>query len=116
MGEWARNASVILVGEQPGDKDDLQGHPFAGPAGQVLDRGIQEVGIPADDVYMTNVVKHFRYNARASAGSARPTAGVSLPALAAMSQFVADLERVASWLRRIGSASASSARARSRAG
>ena len=55
---------MMLVGEQPGDREDIQGHPFVGPAGKVLDRGIREAGIPADDVYITNVVKHFRYEAR----------------------------------------------------
>jgi uracil-DNA glycosylase len=64
MGEGAAHASLMLVGEQPGDKEDLQGHPFVGPAGGVLDRGLQEAGISTDDVYITNVVKHFRYKAR----------------------------------------------------
>jgi DNA polymerase len=54
----------MLVGEQPGDKEDLQGHPFVGPAGGILDRGLEEAGIDSDDVYITNVVKHFRYKAR----------------------------------------------------
>jgi uracil-DNA glycosylase len=64
MGEGARNASLMLVGEQPGDKEDLQGHPFVGPAGGVLDKGLERAGIAHDDVYITNVVKHFRYKAR----------------------------------------------------
>ena len=64
MGEGARNAEVMLVGEQPGDREDLEGHPFVGPAGRVLDRGLEEAGIRRDDVYVTNVVKHFRYKAR----------------------------------------------------
>jgi uracil-DNA glycosylase len=63
MGEGARNAEVMLVGEQPGDREDLEGHPFVGPAGRVLDRGLEEAGIGRDDVYVTNVVKHFRYKA-----------------------------------------------------
>ena len=54
----------MLVGEQPGDREDLEGHPFVGPAGGVLDRGLQSAGIARDDVYITNVVKHFRYKAR----------------------------------------------------
>ena len=168
MGEGARRANVMLVGEQPGDKEDIQGHPFVGPAGKVLDRGIREAGIPADDVYITNVVKHLRYKARgrrrihqtpdrwqvsaclpwlkAELSTVSPTALVLLGATAAqallgsqvrigrdrgkplqsdlaelvivtahpssilraqdegqreaaMSQFVADLERVASWPR-----------------
>jgi DNA polymerase len=64
MGEGARRASLMLVGEQPGDREDIQGHPFVGPAGAVLDRALQRAGIATDDVYITNVVKHFRYKAR----------------------------------------------------
>lgn len=64
MGEGTRQASLMLVGEQPGDKEDIQGHPFVGPAGKVLERGLQEAGISSGDVYITNVVKHFRYKAR----------------------------------------------------
>jgi uracil-DNA glycosylase len=64
MGEGARNAAVMLVGEQPGDKEDLQGHPFVGPAGGVLDEGLERAGISPEDAYITNVVKHFRYKRR----------------------------------------------------
>jgi DNA polymerase len=64
MGEGRRDASVMLVGEQPGDREDIQGHPFVGPAGGVLDRGLERAGISPDDVYITNVVKHFRYKSR----------------------------------------------------
>jgi DNA polymerase len=64
MGEGARNAAVMLVGEQPGDKEDVQGHPFVGPAGRVLDEGLQQAGIAPEDAYITNVVKHFRYKLR----------------------------------------------------
>jgi uracil-DNA glycosylase len=64
MGEGAAHASLMLVGEQPGDKEDLQGHPFVGPAGGVLDKGLEQAGIDTGDVYITNVVKHFRYKAR----------------------------------------------------
>jgi DNA polymerase len=64
MGEGAKRASVMLVGEQPGDKEDLQGHPFVGPAGRVLDQGLEQAGIDPGDAYITNVVKHFRYKAR----------------------------------------------------
>jgi uracil-DNA glycosylase family protein len=64
MGEGKRHASVLLVGEQPGDREDIEGHPFVGPAGRVLDQGLQRAGIARDDVYITNVVKHFRYKAR----------------------------------------------------
>lgn len=64
MGEGARDAALVLVGEQPGDREDIQGHPFVGPAGAVLDRGLEGAGIARGDVYITNVVKHFRYKAR----------------------------------------------------
>jgi len=64
MGEGARRARLMLVGEQPGDREDIEGHPFVGPAGGVLDRGLQDSGISREDVYITNVVKHFRYKAR----------------------------------------------------
>jgi uracil-DNA glycosylase family protein len=64
MGEGKRQASVMLVGEQPGDREDIEGHPFVGPAGRVLDQGLERAGISPDDVYITNVVKHFRYKAR----------------------------------------------------
>jgi DNA polymerase len=53
-----------MVGEQPGDREDIEGHPFVGPAGGVLDKGLEQAGIARDEVYITNVVKHFRYKAR----------------------------------------------------
>lgn len=64
MGEGSRHADLVLVGEQPGDREDLQGHPFVGPAGRVLDEGLKRSGIPRDDVFITNAVKHFRYKMR----------------------------------------------------
>ena len=54
----------MLVGEQPGDREDIEGHPFVGPAGRVLDSGLERAGIDRREVYVTNVVKHFRYKAR----------------------------------------------------
>jgi DNA polymerase len=54
----------MLVGEQPGDREDIEGHPFVGPAGRVLDQGLERAGISPSDAYITNVVKHFRYQAR----------------------------------------------------
>jgi uracil-DNA glycosylase len=63
-GEGAPDARVLFVGEQPGDREDIEGHPFVGPAGRVLDRGLRRAGIAHDDVYLTNVVKHFRYKTR----------------------------------------------------
>src|SRR5438270_1037191 len=64
MGEGDEHASVMLVGEQPGDQEDRKGHPFVGPAGRILDKGLKEAGIDTGDVYISNVVKHFRYKAR----------------------------------------------------
>jgi uracil-DNA glycosylase len=64
LGEGPARASVVLVGEQPGDQEDRAGHPFVGPAGRVLDRGLERAGVARGEVYITNVVKHFRYKAR----------------------------------------------------
>ncbi len=64
MGEGAARASLMLVGEQPGDREDIEGHPFVGPAGKVLDQGLERAGIARGDVYITNAVKHFRYKLR----------------------------------------------------
>jgi DNA polymerase len=64
MGEGARRAHVVLVGEQPGDREDREGHPFVGPAGRVLDKGLERAGLRREDVYITNAVKHFRFKQR----------------------------------------------------
>jgi uracil-DNA glycosylase len=66
MGEGAApsRARLMLVGEQPGDREDIEGHPFVGPAGRVLDDGLERAGIARGDAYVTNVVKHFRYRLR----------------------------------------------------
>src|SRR5579859_1822431 len=64
MGEGARRARVMFVGEQPGDREDREGHPFVGPAGRVLDEALERAGIARADVYITNAVKHFRYKAQ----------------------------------------------------
>lgn len=61
FGQGPQDARVALVGEQPGDQEDLQGAPFVGPAGQVLDRALAEVGLDRRQVYVTNVVKHFKF-------------------------------------------------------
>ncbi|MGP3914199.1 UdgX family uracil-DNA binding protein [Nonomuraea sp. 10N515B] len=61
FGEGPSQARFMLVGEQPGDQEDRQGHPFVGPAGRILDKGLAEAGIPRDDVYVTNAVKHFSF-------------------------------------------------------
>ncbi len=64
FGEGPQAAPAMLVGEQPGDKEDLAGKPFVGPAGQMLDRALQEAGIDRHKVYVTNAVKHFKFVAR----------------------------------------------------
>ncbi|WFU38523.1 UdgX family uracil-DNA binding protein [Bradyrhizobium sp. CB82] len=61
FGEGPKSATIMLVGEQPGDKEDLAGHPFVGPAGQMLDRALQEAGVDRRKVYVTNAVKHFKF-------------------------------------------------------
>lgn len=64
FGEGARRAALMFVGEQPGDQEDLAGHPFVGPAGKLLDRALEAVGIDRSTVYVTNVVKHFKWEPR----------------------------------------------------
>jgi DNA polymerase len=64
FGEGPRRATVMLVGEQPGDAEDVAGHPFVGPAGRLLDRALEEAGIDRTQVYVTNVVKHFKWEPR----------------------------------------------------
>ena len=61
FGEGPRHARIMLVGEQPGDKEDLAGHPFVGPAGQMLDRALEQAGLDRKKVYVTNAVKHFKF-------------------------------------------------------
>ncbi|HKW96562.1 MAG TPA: UdgX family uracil-DNA binding protein [Bryobacteraceae bacterium] len=64
FGEGRASARIVMVGEQPGNEEDVEGRPFVGPAGKILQRAIQEVGLAADDVYITNVVKHFKFEER----------------------------------------------------
>ncbi|HEY7875121.1 MAG TPA: UdgX family uracil-DNA binding protein [Actinomycetota bacterium] len=64
FGEGLKKAELMLVGEQPGDKEDLAGKPFVGPAGRLLDRALGDAGIDRGDAYVTNVVKHFKWEAR----------------------------------------------------
>jgi uracil-DNA glycosylase len=64
FGEGLKRSRVMLVGEQPGDKEDRAARPFVGPAGKELDRGLEAAGIPRDDAYLTNVVKHFKFEER----------------------------------------------------
>ena len=64
IGEGKLKPKLMLVGEQPGDQEDLQGHPFVGPAGQLLDRALEAAGIPREAVFVSNAVKHFKYELR----------------------------------------------------
>ncbi|AYF77715.1 uracil-DNA glycosylase [Nocardia yunnanensis] len=64
FGEGPEDAEIVLVGEQPGDQEDRQGHPFVGPAGRLLDRALDEAGIDRERVYVTNAVKHFKFTER----------------------------------------------------
>ncbi len=64
FGEGAESAELMLVGEQPGDKEDLAGRPFVGPAGKILDQALDDAGIDRSSVYVTNAVKHFKWEAR----------------------------------------------------
>src|SRR5438067_8522124 len=64
FGEGRKGSRVVFVGEQPGDQEDRQGRPFVGPAGRELDRALEEVGIDRREVYITNVVKHFKFEER----------------------------------------------------
>jgi DNA polymerase len=64
FGEGSEKAEIVFVGEQPGDKEDLAGRPFVGPAGRVLDEGLEAAGIDRSLAYVTNAVKHFKWTAR----------------------------------------------------
>ena len=61
FGEGLKRARLMLVGEQPGDREDIEGHPFVGPAGRILDEALDKAGIERADAYVTNVVKHFKW-------------------------------------------------------
>ena len=64
FGEGSERAALLVVGEQPGDREDVEGHPFVGPAGRILDRALEATGVPRDAVYITNAVKHFKWEPR----------------------------------------------------
>src|SRR5438046_1021243 len=64
FGEGREGAPLMLVGEQPGDREDVEGAPFVGPAGAMLDKALADVGIARDDAYVTNAVKHFKFEER----------------------------------------------------
>ncbi|MDK4712711.1 UdgX family uracil-DNA binding protein [Rhizobium sp. CNPSo 4039] len=76
FGEGPARADIVLVGEQPGDKEDVAGRPFVGPAGRLLDECLEEAGVDRDRCYVTNAVKHFKYQMRGKKRlHARPNAG-----------------------------------------
>ncbi|NKJ40097.1 UdgX family uracil-DNA binding protein [Rhizobium sp. SG570] len=76
FGEGPQNAEIVLVGEQPGDKEDLAGKPFVGPAGRLLDQCLEEADVDRGRCYVTNAVKHFKYQMRGKKRlHARPNAG-----------------------------------------
>ena len=92
FGEGAKASDVMLVGEQPGDKEDLAGAPFVGPAGKLLDEALAEAGIDRTRAYVTNVVKHFKWQAR---GKRRIHAKPSWSEIAACKPWLeAELEAV----------------------
>jgi uracil-DNA glycosylase family protein len=64
FGEGRKGATLMLLGEQPGDQEDLAGKPFVGPAGKILDRALEEAGVDRREVYVTNTVKHFKWEPR----------------------------------------------------
>jgi uracil-DNA glycosylase len=61
FGEGLKRARLMLIGEQPGDREDIEGHPFVGPAGRILDKALEQAEIERGDAYVTNVVKHFKW-------------------------------------------------------
>lgn len=76
LGTGAKNASAFFIGEQPGDQEDQAGKPFVGPAGRVLDECLAEAGIPREEVFVTNAVKHFKWEPRGKRRiHAKPTLG-----------------------------------------
>jgi DNA polymerase len=76
VGEGPQGAHVAFVGEQPGDQEDLQGRPFVGPAGKLFDRALEEAGLDRREVYVTNAVKHFKFERRGARRiHSKPTAG-----------------------------------------
>jgi uracil-DNA glycosylase len=76
FGEGRQDAEIMLVGEQPGDREDREGRPFVGPAGQLLDKALREAGVDRKRVYVTNAVKHFKFEPRGKRRlHKRPNAG-----------------------------------------
>jgi DNA polymerase len=80
FGEGRERAEVMFVGEQPGDQEDLQGRPFVGPAGKVLDKALEAAGIDRNDVYVTNAVKHFKWEPRGKRRIHKKPSGMQIAA------------------------------------
>ena len=80
FGEGPPEARVILVGEQPGDQEDVQGHPFVGPAGKLLDKALEEAEVDRSLVYVTNAVKHFKFEPRGKRRIHQKPTGVEIRA------------------------------------
>jgi uracil-DNA glycosylase family protein len=80
FGEGRAAAEVVMVGEQPGDQEDLQGRPFVGPAGKLLDKALEAAGINRADVYVTNAVKHFKWEPRGKRRIHKKPNGVQIAA------------------------------------
>jgi uracil-DNA glycosylase len=80
FGEGPISAEIVLVGEQPGDEEDRQGHPFVGPSGKLLDRALAEAGIDRSLVYITNAVKHFKFEERGKRRLHKPPSGMEMRA------------------------------------
>jgi uracil-DNA glycosylase family protein len=80
FGEGSEEAEIMLVGEQPRDREDLSGRPFVGPAGKLLDRALEEAGIDRHRVYVTNVVKHFKFEPRGKRRIHKKTAAEEIAA------------------------------------
>lgn len=92
FGEGPEDARIMLVGEQAGDQEDREGHPFVGPAGKLLDQVLAEIGIDRGSLYVTNVVKHFKFELR---GKRRLHKSADAAEIAACLQWLdAELERI----------------------
>ncbi|WP_019180520.1 UdgX family uracil-DNA binding protein [Microbacterium yannicii] len=92
FGDGPADVRLMLVGEQPGDREDLAGEPFVGPAGGILDRALEAAGIDRDQVYLTNAVKHFRFEER---GKRRIHRKPDVPHIEACHPWLdAELERI----------------------
>ena len=92
FGEGPEDARLFFVGEQAGDQEDLQGHPFVGPSGKLLDRALADAGLTREQIYITNVIKHFKFELR---GKRRLHKRADATEIAACSQWLErELERV----------------------